>query len=241
MPRRRQSGERDTRHFAAASGFTLIELLVALAALALLAVLSWRGLDGMSRAQEITAQHADGVLALQTGLAQWSADLDAIVQMPQITALDWNGRVLRMTRKGTATPTDGVHVVGWTRRGGQWLRWQSPALYTRGDVEAAWQQADLWAGNPSDEQRRLEVAVAPLTDWQIFYYRADAWTNPQSSAAEGTVAQNPPGTPVIPAPAANTSGLPDGVRLVLDLPPGGALAGIITRDWVNPVVGGGKS
>jgi general secretion pathway protein J len=31
------------------------------------------------------------------------------------------------------------------------------------------------------------------------------------------------------------------VRLVLQLPPGGALAGRLQRDWVRPTVGGGKS
>ena len=35
-------------------GLTLIELLVALALLSLLALLSWRTLDGMTRAQSIT-------------------------------------------------------------------------------------------------------------------------------------------------------------------------------------------
>ena len=35
-------------------GFTLVELLVALMVMALLAVLSWRGLDGMTRAQTQT-------------------------------------------------------------------------------------------------------------------------------------------------------------------------------------------
>jgi general secretion pathway protein J len=34
------------------NGFTLIELLVALAAMALLSIMSWRGIDGMLRAQE---------------------------------------------------------------------------------------------------------------------------------------------------------------------------------------------
>jgi general secretion pathway protein J len=35
--------------------------------------------------------------------------------------------------------------------------------------------------------------------------------------------------------------IPDGVRLVLLLPAGGALSGKLTRDWVRPTVGGGKS
>ena len=34
-----------------AGGFTLIELLVAISLMALMAALSWRGLDGMTRAQ----------------------------------------------------------------------------------------------------------------------------------------------------------------------------------------------
>src|SRR3990167_4883664 len=59
-------------------GFTLIELLVALAVMGLLALLSWRSLDGMNRAQEITQQRADEVLRLQAALGQWGADLDAL-------------------------------------------------------------------------------------------------------------------------------------------------------------------
>jgi general secretion pathway protein J len=31
------------------------------------------------------------------------------------------------------------------------------------------------------------------------------------------------------------------VRVVLHLPPGHSLAGKITRDWVRPTLGGGKS
>jgi general secretion pathway protein J len=223
-------------------GFTLIELMVALSVMALLAILSWRGLDGMVRAYAQTEERADEVLALQTGLAQWGADLDAVVQLEQMSALEWNGRVLRITRRGTASATDGVHVVGWTRRDGQWLRWQSPALYTRGEVEAAWQQADLWSGNPSAEQRRLEVAVAPLTEWQIFYFRNDSWTNPMSSDAQGGPRRRSPfGPGDAGSNAGRTTAIPDGVRLVMDLPPGRALAGRITRDWVNPIVGGGRS
>lgn len=54
-------------------GFTLIELLVAISLMALMAALSWRGLDGMTRAQAQMRQHADDVLALQAGLAQWGS------------------------------------------------------------------------------------------------------------------------------------------------------------------------
>jgi general secretion pathway protein J len=223
-----------------ARGFTLVELLVALFALALLAMLSWRGLDGMMRAQSYTQARADEVLSLQTGMAQWTADLDAMVQLPQVTALEWNGRVLRLTRRGVTDPTEGVRVVGWTRRDGQWRRWQSAPLTTRGDIGAAWDQADQWSQNPGDAQRSNEVVVLPLEDWQLFYFRGDAWTNPMSSDAP-RAAQFAPDPVVGPGGGRQTGVVPDGVRLVLQLPAGSALAGRITRDWVNPTVAGGKS
>jgi general secretion pathway protein J len=220
-------------------GFTLVELLVALFAMALLAIMSWRGLDGMTRSQAQTQARADEVLTLQVGLAQWAADLDALIQLPQTTALDWNGRVLRLTRRGTASVTDGVRVVGWTRRvvdgNGTWLRWQSQQVRTRGELEEAWQKADIWSVNPGDDEKRNEVAVTPIADWQIFYFRENAWTNAQSSADRTASAiPSPASTPA----AQSTTALPDGVRLVLNLPPGQAISGTLTRDWVRPTAGG---
>lgn len=93
-------------------GFTLIELLVAITVMALIAILSWRGIDGMVRTQEATRQRADDMLVLQASLAQWGADLDALVS-PQAhtTPLDWDGQVLRLTRRSTAVPDEGPVVV----------------------------------------------------------------------------------------------------------------------------------
>lgn len=226
-----------------ARGFTLVELLVALFAMALLAVMSWRGLDDMTRAQAATSARADEVLTLQVALAQWSADLDAIVQMPGAPALDWNGRVLRLTRRDTTNPMGGVLVAAWTLRGGQWLRWQSLPSTTRGQLDLAWLLADQWSQTPGDEERRLEVAVTPLQEWKIFYFRSDAWTNPQSSDAVSAPLAQPALTPAAAAAlaAGTTPVIPEGVRLVLVLPPGGALSGEIRRDWARPTLGGGKS
>jgi general secretion pathway protein J len=223
-------------------GFTLVELLVALFAMALLAIMTWRGLDAMTRSQAQTQARADEVLTLQVGLAQWAADLDALIQLPQTTALDWNGRVLRLTRRGTASVADGVLVVGWTRRvvngNGTWLRWQSSQVTTRGELEEAWQKADIWSINAGDDEKRNEVAVTPIADWQIFYFRENAWTNAQSSADIAAGATPNPTSPTRAPTAQGTAALPEGVRLVLDLPPGQAISGTLTRDWVRPTAGG---
>lgn len=229
------------------SGFTLIELLVAIGILALMAGLSWRGLDGMSRAQSQLQQRADTVLTLQAGLSQWAADLDAMVQLPNTPALDWDGRALRVTRRSTAATGDGLLVVAWARReidgAGQWLRWQSPPVQTRGDLQTMWARAAQWAQNASEEDKKLEVRVAALEQWKVFYFRADAWTNPLSS---DTAAPPPPPLPAasaagLAAPAPAQAVMPDGVRLVLTLPPNDAFAGMLTRDWARTTLGGGKS
>jgi general secretion pathway protein J len=220
-----------------ARGFTLVELLVALFVLALLAGLSWRGLDTMMRARQQTEARADEVLALQAGLAQWQADLDAIGTFAPVPPIEWNGRVLRMTRTGSLSPAEGVHVVAWTRREGQWRRWQSQAVFTRGDLDAAWLQADQWSQNPGEALRAQEVAVTPLVDWQIFFFRDNAWTNPQSSASTtATPAATPASGATGPVATAVINPMPDGVRLILQLPPGRAITGQLQRDWVRPTL-----
>ena len=133
-----------------------------------------------------------------------------------------------------ASPSWG-RVVAWAQRvidgQGQWLRWQSPPLQSRAALDQAWQKAALWAQNPSDEDRLREVRTVPLSSWQIFYFRNNAWSNPLSSA-DGPDASTPD--------AASAATVPDGVRLVLVLPAGQAVSGSLTRDWVRPLLGGGK-
>jgi general secretion pathway protein J len=223
--------------FAASGGFTLIELLVAVGIMALMAGLSWRSLDGMTRTQTLVQNRTDSVLALQAGLAQWSADLDAITPLPQMPALDWDGRGVRILRHSLDTGTNELVVVAWASRNIkgdlQWLRWQSPTLRSRGELAAAWAQAARWAQNPGDADKKYEVSVSKLAQWQIFYYRRDAWTNPLSSGGV-----SPPTGNVNPALA--ETDLPDGVRLVLTLPNGEGISGTLTQDWIRPTFGGNK-
>jgi general secretion pathway protein J len=209
-------------------GFTLIELMVAIAVMALLALMSWRGLDGMARAQTQNRERGDAVLTLQTSLSQWSADLDATVALDQLSAMDWDGRALRLTRRSTDSASPAIYVVAWTLStdsvGTRWRRWQSPGITTRVQWRQAWDRAAVWAQDGGNEMRGAEVALMPLETWQLLYFRNDLWTPAVSAEALGT------GTP-----------MPDGVRLILSLPPGAALAGQLTRDWIRPAASVPKS
>jgi general secretion pathway protein J len=220
-----------------ASGFTLVELLVALMVMALLSLMSWRGLDAMGRAQTQTQARADTLMALSNGLAQWGADLDAMADdLPPAKSLnttparmEWNGQVLRITRYSNTADGAGLRVVAWALRadaeGKAWQRWQSPVAKTRADLQHYWTLAGTWAQSTTsaDPARQVsQVRIVAATDWQIFYFRGDAWSNPGSSSE-----------------AAAT--IPDGVRLQLTLPPNYPLAGKITRDWIRPTAVGNKS
>lgn len=217
-----------------ARGFTLVELMVALMVMALLSLMSWRGLDAMGRAQSQTQARADDLLTLQSGLAQWGADLDAMATdlsnpralATQPSPLEWNGKVARITRTSSAAQDPGLRVVAWTMGDSAgrkaWLRWQSPVLRTRAELQQAWLEAATWAQSPTEASHAREVSIVPLVDWQLFYYRGDAWTNPASSSD-------------------STSVTPDGVRLILNLPEGLPLVGKISRDWIRPNAAGAKS
>ena len=226
-------------------GFTLIELLVALTIMAVMALLSWRGLDGMAGAQASLRSRTDGVSALQNGLAQWTADLDALEETAHTSALDYDGRVLRLTRRDAAMAGAPLRVVGWARMSrlaaasdasaASWTRWQSQPLRTRAELQQAWLQAARWAQSGEETDRRREVAVVGLDQWQILYYRSGAWSNPLSSAGRPEAAPNAQTNTVTP------SQLPDGIRLTLSLTAGQPLAGDLTKDWIRPSLGGGKT
>lgn len=204
-------------------GFTLIEVLVALGLMALLGLMSWRGLDTLLRTREATQSRTDQVALVQTSLGQWRADLNAQMALPGMlgdNSLMWNGSVLRILRRSTNPKTDGgdagMQVVAWTLREGFWRRWQSAPIENRTELEQAWLMADLWGQNPSTELLQQEVKLMPLSGWQLFYFRDNAWTNPLSSSGVGT--------------ADKLLKSPDAVQLLLQLNAKDKL----TLDWVRP-------
>lgn len=215
-------------------GFTLVELMVAIAVLAIMAVMSWRGLDAMVRAKTLTAERADQVVTTQSVLAQWRADLDALVQTGRLRPVDWDGQVLRMTRQHPNDPALGVLVVGWSARTvgdrTQWLRWQSPAVRDRAGLAAAWLAAQQWARTPTADTRASEVPLTDLSSWQVYFFRSNAWSSPFSSADPQQAQQ-----------LASDVSIPDGVRLELTLPAAHALGGKVVLDWVRPVRSGGHN
>ena len=197
-------------------GFTLVEVLVALLVMSLLAVMSWQGVDGMLRARDASQQRLDATLRLNTALAQWQQDLASVQESPSVPGLRFDGASLQLTRRAPG----GLQLVVWSVRGGRWLRWAGPAVTTGRELQDSWIRSQQLQGS---EESQLKV-IEGVPEWQVYFFRGNAWSNAQSSAD-------------IAAPAAGASApprqaLPEGVRLLLTFGEGSGFAGTVTRDTV---------
>ena len=203
-------------------GFTLIEVLVAMVVLAIMAVMAWQGVDGIVRARDASQTRLEQTLRLNTVVAQWEQDLAAIQDSDAVpTSISCDGATVRLTRR---TPA-GLQIVAWSLRpdagSSSWWRWAGPAATTTGALQDSWLRSQQLQGGEPGQLRTL----TGLTQWQVYFYRGNGWSNCQST---GDVAPQPQAGASAPPPPRVER--PDGVRLVLSFAPDTGVAGNLTRD-----------
>jgi general secretion pathway protein J len=196
-------------------GFTLAEVLVALALMALLATVSWRGVSSMAEAKQTADARVEETLRMGTVMAQWEQDLQQLHDTSLVpSALAFDGATVRLVRRQAA----GLQLVAWSLRETKWKRWASPVVNSGQGLQDAWLASQQLLGNEPGQLTLYEGLVG----WQIYFYRNNAWTNPQSTGDNKN--------PVVPGGPQGTT-LPDGVRLVLTLAQQGDGGGrTLTRD-----------
>ncbi len=193
------------------SGFTLLEVLLALAVLSVLAGLSWQGVNTLLTTQDRVTTHQNQWLVRDGAVAQWRLDWQALWVDDTgltVTATQWDGNHLILLRRAplrTDTLDDGLMVVAWTVRDGQWWRWASPPFHTQGAGQAAWQSAVQWT--QQNQFAAQALALLPAQSWQVAYRQGEGWVNPGSSAGS----------------------IPSAVRLRLTLPDSGTLSVDVAR------------
>jgi general secretion pathway protein J len=165
----------------------------------------------MMRSRDGSAEVMDRMLRTNTVVTQWEQDLRAVVETGVVPALGFNGQTLTLTRRSE----DGVRVVAWSLRGGTWQRWVGPPVTTVAELTEGWFRSLQLQGS---EPGHLALAEN-VSDWQVFYFRGNAWTNAQSTGDLVAPGQIPGGSDM------SMEVLPDGVRLVIGLP-----EGTLTRD-----------
>lgn len=198
-------------------GFTLVEVLVALMVLALMAAMAWRGVDALIRTREVAQARMEALLRAQSVLAQWEADLHAVISTQVSPGVLCEGASLHLTRR----QPDGVQVVTWALRSGTLNRWAAAPTTRSEALQESWMQSFQLLGNEPGQLRTLQG----VSQWQVYFYFGNAWSNCASSADLVEAPQ-----PAASAPSGSKQALPDGVRMVITFADGGTLAGTVTRD-----------
>jgi len=126
-------------------GFTLIELLVAISVLAVVAVLGWRGLDGIVRARIALNAELDKTRGMQLAFAQMQSDCAHFAKAEDIgwpTTLLAKDEILAMVRTVFAdNEPSRLQVVAYRIRNGALVRQESIATRDLKVLDASWRAA----------------------------------------------------------------------------------------------------
>lgn len=124
------------------TGFTLIELLVAITLLAVIAVLSWQGLDSLMRGRDAIVSDEAHVRALHRTFSQFDSDCAAFADSTTIqrSPVDITAGTVRMIRdwREPSGPTR-WQIVAYQLDAGNIVRTTSVPLADTAQVAAAWQ------------------------------------------------------------------------------------------------------
>jgi general secretion pathway protein J len=126
-------------------GFTLVELLVAITILAIVAVLGWRGLDGIVRSRVQLTNEMEQTRGMQLAFAQMQSDLEqlaptALLRNQQNLVADASRLIFVRTVYPENAPSQ-LQVVTYRIRDGVLSRRESSGTRDLAALDALWQAA----------------------------------------------------------------------------------------------------
>ncbi len=201
-------------------GFTLVELLVAISILAIVAVLGWRGLDGIVRARVALTQQMETTRGMQLAFAQMQSDCEHIASREVVERRPYllvgNDRFTLVREVFTENQPSRLQVVAYRIVNGNLMRRESQT--TRDLI----QLDSLWQAVTSDSDANAAVALQTgVTGMQIATWVNNAWrqggVDPGANAAgtQGQAAQPPTTPPTTPDQAPQTTNEPTGMQVAL--------------------------
>ena len=196
------------------AGFTLVELLVAIGILAMVAVLGWRGLDGIVRARVALTQEMETTRGMQLAFAQMQNDCENAAGSELLRgqpALLWDADRLILVRKVYVEQEPSrLQVVSYRVVNGQLIRRESPGTRDLNQVGQLWQAlaSDALAENAPSVVLQVGVTAMQVQGWQN-----NAWRNEPTAVGGNTNPQLPNNTD--PPQVFDRSLEPTGVQVAL--------------------------
>ncbi|MFS2022117.1 type II secretion system protein J [Massilia sp. CT11-137] len=200
-----------------ARGFTLVELLVAISILAIVAVLGWRGLDGIVRARVALTQQMETTRGMQLAFAQMQSDCEHIAQRDVVDQRPYllvgADRLTLVREVFTENQPSRLQVVAYRIVNGTLMRRESQPTRDLVQLDALWQAVT------SDADTNPAVAIQTgVTGMQVATWLNNSWrqggVDPGANAA-GTGQAPPPPQPPSPDQAAQVSNEPTGLQVAL--------------------------
>ena len=175
-------------------GFTLVELLVAIAILAMVAVLGWRGLDGIVRSREALTAQMETTRGLQLAFAQLQSDGEHLADPATVhgrPTLAADDSQLVMVRSVAAdNEPSRLQVVAYRTTNGVLTRSESQGTRDLGQLDVLWQAAVA-----ADDASRPVALQAGVTALRVRLFQDESWRAPPTPLG----ARRRKAAPVIPA------------------------------------------
>lgn len=212
-------------------GFTLVELLVAISILAIVAVLGWRGLDGIVRGRIILTEQMEATRGMQLAFAQMQSDFahiagaDVIGRRPY---LQWDADRLTLVRKVyVENETSRLQVVSYRVVGGQLLRRETPGTRDLVQLEQLW---EAMAGDAPAQNAPPVALQDGVLGMQVQAWQNNVWHNEPARIIGDPLLAQQQVAPPLPVPAGQ-QGLPGNLSA-----PTGAQVALTVRNVPAPLV-----
>ena len=179
------------------SGFTLVELLVAISILAIVAVLGWRGLDGIVRAREALTAQLEATRGMQLAFAQMQSDCEHMVRAGTVQnrpyLLAGTDRLTLVRNVFLENEPSRLQVVAYRLVNGVLTRRETLGTRDLTQLDVLWMA--VISDTDSNAQVPLQKGVAGM---QVQTWENNSWRLSGQPPGQGQTAQNTPQAVVLP-------------------------------------------